>query len=265
LDRRADEQDMSWKRQADNIYLFRNNRWYRDDELEVPNTLLQRWMVEFARQDHDRPQLAFREAPLPHAYAQRVLNLRAEMVSMLTPWQLANGLKFFSYRPQADVKPLPFGPDGPPTLAAMGAHVRLTRASPAKSRPEPEPRDIQFPFFALADTLLGDHNTLRFYAGLSEEQRTALLAGQLPYTGLDAGGQQMARYLAPMLPFALQQAQVSNQPVMLSLESRISGGFGGMGVEMERVWLERSGLGRLMLGITSPALFVNDDVRRFAP
>jgi hypothetical protein len=257
---------MSWKRQADDIYLFRNNRWYRDDELEVPNDLLRAWMVEFARLDRDRPALPFREAPLPEDYVQRVLSLRIQMLSKLTPWQLANGLKYFMYRPWEGT-PLPFGPEGHPTFAAMtgpGRGAPIVRGG-AVREPGPEPHEVEFPFAALADTVLGDGNTLRFYAGLNSRQRADLLAGRLHYAALNAEQQQMARYLTPMLPYALTGTQKEGGLVQLSLETRISGGFAGFGVTMERIWMERSGVGRLLLGIPSPARFVNDDVRHFEP
>ena len=37
LDYRAAQEDMSWKQRTDGLYLFRDNRWYRDDRLEVPD------------------------------------------------------------------------------------------------------------------------------------------------------------------------------------------------------------------------------------
>ena len=39
----AAKRDISWKRTADGLVLIRNNRWYRDDDLEVPQPLLRRW------------------------------------------------------------------------------------------------------------------------------------------------------------------------------------------------------------------------------
>jgi len=57
LDCRAAEQDMSWKRNSDNIVLFRNNRWYRDDYLEVPDDLLNKWAKQQEEIDQDNPRV----------------------------------------------------------------------------------------------------------------------------------------------------------------------------------------------------------------
>ena len=76
----------SWTKANDGIILLRDNHWYRDDRLEVPNSLLHTWLKDFRK--------------LQAAYAGRSpadtlsdqWNLRVAIETTLTPLQLENGL-----------------------------------------------------------------------------------------------------------------------------------------------------------------------------
>ena len=65
LDELAAKRDISWKRTADGLVLIRNNRWYRDDDLEVPQPLLRRWfgLLLQARQQEAAAQAATPAVP----------------------------------------------------------------------------------------------------------------------------------------------------------------------------------------------------------
>ena len=116
LDEMAAKRDISWKKNADGIYLVRNNRWYRDDNLEVPEPLLRRWfgaLLQTRRQEaapampQAGSQGASQAAPLaapqaaPPSPEERIaawkqrLDWAAEVFSTLTPWQMRNGLALF--------------------------------------------------------------------------------------------------------------------------------------------------------------------------
>jgi hypothetical protein len=265
LDYRAAEQDMSWKQQNDSIYLFRNNRWYRDDALEVPNDLLRRWMVAVAKLDRDRPHFAFREAPVSVSYARQVLDLRAEIVGALTPWQILNGLQWTTYRPGTDPA-LPFDKDGPPT----SQHVQMITPQGVVNgvqHPAGEMSpDIQFPFGLLADTIMNSRNTLRFYAALTPEQRAELLNRRLSYASLTQEAQQSAVFLEPLLPIALQRITSPDQPLLLGLTTQIGGGL-ALAIEnqMTSSWQDRTGIAWVHLFISAPSQFVYEDTRSFKP
>jgi hypothetical protein len=76
----------SWKKANGGIVLFRDNHWYRDDRLEVPNSLLHKWLADFQKLQHtDAATTA----------AQRLRDqwdLRYTIETSLTPLQLENGL-----------------------------------------------------------------------------------------------------------------------------------------------------------------------------
>ena len=109
----AAKHDVSWTKDADGVYLVRNNRWYRDDGLEVPQPLLRRWFE--AQLQTRQAEIVRREAaaqtgtqtktqtppgtpqtPEERRVTQRqMLDWAAEVFSTLTPWQIRNGLARF--------------------------------------------------------------------------------------------------------------------------------------------------------------------------
>ncbi len=82
------DRSISWKKQDDDIYLFRDNRWYRDDYLEVPASLLRKWLPSNppAGSGKNKNSLQFVGTTAEQEAAQ--LNWKAECVSTLTPWHL---------------------------------------------------------------------------------------------------------------------------------------------------------------------------------
>ena len=101
MDEMAAKRDVSWKKDEDGITLIRNNRWYRDDNLEVPQPLLRRWFNALlqARRQETAAQAAV--PVVPQSPQERAAALKqncdwaVEVYSTLTPWQIRNGLGLF--------------------------------------------------------------------------------------------------------------------------------------------------------------------------
>lgn len=101
LDGMASKRDVSWRKDADGVVLIRNNRWYRDDDLEVPQPLLRRWFATLLQSR--RQYMATQEAVpvVPQSPEERAAAVRqmwdwtTEVFSTLTPWQMRNGLALF--------------------------------------------------------------------------------------------------------------------------------------------------------------------------
>jgi hypothetical protein len=248
LDFRAAQQDMSWKRRDDKILLFRDNRWYRDDNLEVPDDLLRKWIAQQAQIDRDKPQLA-KGTPLPLAYVKRVLDLRAEVANTLTPWQIANGFRYaVTVTTLAGTEAIPMSANRPEGVAPP----LVTRTPPLQ----------QLPFGNLADLIVQDRNTLMLYAGLSDEQRLALLSGELAYSTLSEHEQESVRYLEPLISIALRQTGLfqTDQPVRIGLTPDAGEGHGNFG-DRNMIWPNRTGIPGVTLIVTYPHLSSDQNVR----
>ena len=176
LDSLAAEQDVSWKKGQDGIYLFRNNRWYRDDALQVPVAKLQRWTTELVA----IPPLKA-NAPTfsdPHSLKAR-MDLEAQIVTELTPFQISNGLEW----------------------AAVDVHSKTS------------PPHTVFPFAGFADRILHERYTALFYSCLTDLERTALLEGHLVFSELNSDQRRQAVFLKPSL-----LTQTSDGPIWLTLK-----------------------------------------------
>ena len=202
LDLLATQQDMSWRKRDDGIYLARDNRWYTEDYYEVPAPLLRDWQA--ASLPPLKRDAAYK--PEPDTVAARTaaqLNLQSDMAARLTPWQISNGLSYF--------------------VDESGSRLFDLE----------HPNYNYRPFILVANHILNEYSLLQFVNTLSLEQRTALLNGKLPVAALDAKQQERAFYLLPELPF-----RVARQPagtVLLELNSSLpgfesaSGTIGGKG------------------------------------
>jgi len=188
LDDCAEQHDLSWKRRADNIYIFRNNRWYRDDRLEVPAPLLRRWTALFlASRQKEGPRLLQPVTPLEKLRQQ--MDRDAEVVTQLSPWQIANGLRFFLMEEPSD----PPGRKGP--------------------------KRILGPFGFDVDRILRGYHTTRFYAGLPPAQREALLENRLPFGSLSPAQKEGAIYLLPDVKIRL--ADWESGPILLGVQAKM--------------------------------------------
>src|SRR5207245_775632 len=88
LNRLASDQDSSWKKRADNLYLIRHNRWYRQDALEVPAPLLQKWVSHLP----GAPVKPADKERSPNELLRSQVEWEAEVAATLTPWQIIWGL-----------------------------------------------------------------------------------------------------------------------------------------------------------------------------
>jgi hypothetical protein len=179
LNYRAAENDMSWKRQANGIYLFRNNRWYRDDYLEVPGPLGERLLKARPKGEQAGWKLAaasFKNEEIESALRDQ-MEWEAEVVRTLTRWQIGNGLKWFAH----EAKP-------------------AQATDPQKSTASELPFPLEtYPFTVDSTRIMSRYNTVRFYAGLTPDGRAALLEQRLPFTSLNSEQQAQAVYLLPVL------------------------------------------------------------------
>lgn len=201
LDRVAARFDASWKR-ASGVYLVRNNRWYRDDLLEVPNKPLDRWiahrrsrmvpLVTWAPTSRTRTSVA---SPVGRPQGQVIptvrpaaasapLNLRrmsyppparmtavqlqehldweAEVVAELTPLQVSYGL---GNAVAEEGRGVPRAAQGETPEEAMAEVVRQTTG-----------RRV---FTQDARQIIARRPLLEFYALLDRASRAALIAGTL--------------------------------------------------------------------------------------
>ena len=181
LNARALEQDMSWKQQ-DGLYLFRDNRWYRDDLLEVSAARERDWLKRYG---------SLTKPPT----LKEFMDEKAEFVSHLTRWQLANGLRWI-----ADEEALNgLQPDGFPPPVNYSAARSMT--------------DV-YPFYSFVEATTREYHLIAFYAGLSDEQRKLLCGGALPPAQLTPEQRQQATGLCPTL---LLQSQ-NPQSIMLRIQ-----------------------------------------------
>lgn len=234
LNYRAFEQDMSWKQREDKVYLFRNNRWYRDDRLEVPAVLLKRWLADqetpaispqtpTVTPAVSQPNGGGREPVLPPAEALRKqLDWEAEVITTLTPFQIASGLRWF-------VREEPATPATLATDAALKETGNLKeRLRKATQEAQKDPvkwlgyRIQRAPFRFQADRLLPRRHALRFYAGLTSAARTSLIEGNLRVSTLSATQRAQAEYLLPQLTLLSESAGAARARLGLQFQSQPS-------------------------------------------
>jgi hypothetical protein len=213
LDLLAAERDLSWKRTGGNVILMRNNRWYRDDRLEIPDRLAKRWLAYKAREvrqekaweaQHIKPD---REAWAARQRAQ--LDWLVEVVTTLTPWQIWNGLYY-----------LEAGPEQVP-LTTFEEFVR--QKDPRTVNRERHPFALEFDS---ADSIEDEYRALLFCAGLSAEERDALMQGRLNFASLTPDQQAQTRFNLPLLQFTQPNADqpllLGTRPAIVSWPSRVS-------------------------------------------
>lgn len=218
LDWQAIAQDISWKRlEGSGIYLFRNNRWYRDDLLEIPVPILKRW-IGYKKNVIER-QLQWEKARItPTTQMWRDLfrsefDALADAVYALTPWQLFNGLGNVVV-PQDDI---PLSP-----MEQMVAKADADNNRRARPR---------IAFYYDIFGILFNYRTLLFYGSLDRDQRSALFDGRLDPNALTPVQSQQAFQLLHIL-------QVSPLPERAAVRIGIRpmpGAFTGM--PRYRLWL----------------------------
>ncbi len=194
LDDAAALEDMSWKRETGGLYLFRNNRWYRDDLLEAPDAPVKRWMAEQAKPDAEQRRRAWKTEWTPQ-YIRAQMDWEADVVSNLSLWQIGIGLHWTANEDY---------------LATLQTFASTDEWSSRFMRALTFQRETA--------RILGEYHTTRFYAGLGSEQRDAIIANRLPFTSLTPALQQQAAALSPRLRALLTSGAA---PVLLGLNSNI--------------------------------------------
>jgi hypothetical protein len=203
LDARALEQDFSWKR-SNTLYLIRSNRWYRDDFVEIPEPTLKRWRSlrapdVSANTAAPNTPLAVPDPAVLRTLVRKQLDWEAEVVQTLSPWQIANGLKWAADESRGKRDSDPDRKSEPPQKMPFDAEV--------------------LPFFADADRILQQRRTLLFYGGLTADERERLLSGSLVFDTLTPAQKEQVLYLLPLL--ATLPRTENDTPVRLALRSKV--------------------------------------------
>ena len=201
LNQYAAEYDMSWKQQKSGLYLFRNNRWYRDDRLEVPGSLGKLLIL--------RQEMALKQAQDANAsQSQRLqgeLAWQSALASNLSRWQLISGLKWLARD------------EGKENADIVSANNQPTLPVPALASVPSAQRSELYPFEFVTEVINREYSLLRFYAALAVEQQQALCEQQLPLSALNSVQQQQAIALNPLLRIHMDnQKQI---PVVLSIRN----------------------------------------------
>jgi len=207
--------DLSWKRVPDSsLYLFRNNRWYRDDALEVSESLLHRWAIALGPVTNEAlADDSQKVKPTLDSFKKR-LDAQAEVADLLTPWQIYTGLKWGI---PAQEYWVPFGESG----------------SSAGARERPVFQEFKdFYFTSFADLIMEQRSTLKFYASLNVDQRERIINRGLTAQSLSPAQLQLAAYSQPLLHVALQQL---DQPVLLQLVPKNKEVFESVGLARVRI------------------------------
>lgn len=191
LDLIAQTWDVSWKKMTGNIVLVRNNRWYRDDLIEVPNKMLTQWLTKFA----PKPKSPMPTQQVPETEEEGIrtqMDWEAEIVTSLTPWQVTRGLAWFCLEKETLTR------KDKPNEASEGLfHLGL------------------YPFNKVATRIIYQWNTARFYATLEADFRRALIRGQLPLSLLNVSQREQLQHIFPELA---QRIKATDTPLLLRIK-----------------------------------------------
>ena len=187
LDNLAVQQDVSWKTREGGIYLVRNNRWYRDDRLQVSSDSLALWRAQLSAYI---PPVHFGMLPTEPADMKARMDLEAKIVTELSPYQIAIGLRWYAVQSRTE-----------------------------EGRPQ-----TLLPFGGFADRILAERYTALFYASLNEADRLALIAGHLSFSKLNDAQRRQAIFVKPSLgghppdhPIFLRLNDMPARPMTLTI------------------------------------------------
>ncbi len=234
----AELHDVSWKKRPDNLYLVKNNRWYRDDYIEVPDSFLRTLMAtklpyfqsEYPINPAKRGAPQKPEAksdpktePKPLSEADRMklsMDRAAEIASRLKPLQIATGLKFYFPDEKAILSE---------TVRKKAkekiVHEEWLVESMQRQREEfaaqnsqqlAVSRNAEGLFTKDVSYIMWRYRTVLFYASLSKELRSKLLGEGLPFEELSANQRDQAIWILPRIE--IMQRQGDDSPKILSLK-----------------------------------------------
>ena len=204
LDQLAEDRDYSWTRRPDKLFLIRNNRWYRDDALQVSKELRKAWIKQLDQEKVERKN----KEESQEEKAVHVLEWGNRLLSNLSPYQIAHGLQF-----SVDEK--------------EGGGYDDTKADYEMT-----------PFAEYAEATLKNYRVLRFYSSLTEEQKTAFKTGVLPLYDLTPAQWAKAESLLIKTPTTKEEAAKSVL-LLVPLRENI---FVGSGFIKNRLWLMKLAL-----------------------
>ena len=168
LDKIAAQYDVSW-RTDDKVILIRNNRWYRDDRLEVTDPLITR-LSKIAEYTKGNFSVPLSPENLQVYGIMQQSSFAAENFSL---WQLANGLYFYT-----DENRVP---------ALQEQNEKTLKDSNCQ------------PFSDIAQIAFVYNKTCLFYAGLTSQQRLLLLSVGVPFASLTNLQRQLLSSAAPQI------------------------------------------------------------------
>lgn len=246
LDFQADQEDMSWKQRTDGLYLFRDNRWYRDDRLEVPDKTLKGLLKTLQAAETPTQATPTAEPAVPDNSLAAQLGVADDIVTQLTPWQIANGLPNYTLEPSRDLAKVSSAPVKlHKQTMIMNGKTRTFFSSMSTSTARP--------FDHIADIILDDYHTYLFHSGLTSDRADAMLSGSLPVSALSSTQAQQAAYLLPDL-----QVRFENQPQTL-IGLRPEPGFGQAQLSPSGSPAASLPLQRLRLAVSAPNNTPNGD------
>ncbi len=211
--------DLSWKKSANNLYLVKNNRWYRDDYMEVPAGFLNKLLstelpntignLQDANAKPKNDPASKSEDALKKKKERLVAKMRlwldraALIATNLSQWQIAKGLKFYQ-------------PDESGELSdSMKMFVQREANFFAQYLSDNDTRNLDGIFAKDSDYILSRYRTLCFYATLSKEMRTKLLGEGLPFEELNQDQQERAIWILPRIGMMLLQHDDSPKVLVL--------------------------------------------------
>ncbi len=210
--------DVSWK-QVDSVYLVRDNRWYRNDWLEVPASTLRRWQPFLAlRPEKHAPSDATRA--LTQQRLRKLCDWQADVVNALSPWQIGWGLKYAQIELSGETTEA--------FVKRQPKKQRLTHEDGTATEYTLPWED--YPFWEPVEALLNHYKLAQFYAALDTGARTALLQDGLDFASLPADAQAQALYLIPNL--RIWGSQHPGRPVRLRLRQSLPPGIVPVGAIM---------------------------------
>lgn len=162
--------DTSWYKQSDGIVLVRDNRWYRDEPIQVPSAVLDKmWDMVHKAEQQLTPKTSSTDAMQIKENLQ--LQLEAYAYRKLTPLQLMYGLRFYVQHQSAD-----------------GFAVR-------------DARYPYRPFAGIVKNTLLNEPILKLYNSLLPQAQDAILSTGISIFALTPVQQQLAIVCAPNLVY----------------------------------------------------------------
>ncbi len=214
--------DLSWKKTNNSIYLVKNNKWYRDDYMEVPSEYLVKLrkaelpntIGEVADSSLKTDIQAKSGVTIASSKQAKISKMRlwldraADIVANLSPWQIGKGLKY--YVPE-DSKELA---DSLKMLEQRQMNLEVERTSRSGYR------GISGLFLQDAEYILARYRTILFYSSLSKANRTKLLGEGLPFEELNADQRDRSIWILPKIEILLKQGDegpkiLEMQPISL--------------------------------------------------